>query len=77
MPPSKYLGTLDPEARTKLEQRLLSRQSGKCFICDQPIDLMLQKGQLDIDHMDPLVEEGLDAENNFCTDDLPGDFRTS
>jgi hypothetical protein len=66
MSPSKYLGTLDPEARTKLEQRLLSRQSGKCFICDQPIDLMLQKGQLDIDHIDPLAEEGLDAENNFA-----------
>jgi hypothetical protein len=66
MSPSKYLGTLDPEARNKLEQRLLSRQSGKCFICDQPIDLMLQKGQLDIDHIDPLAEEGLDAENNFA-----------
>ena len=27
---------------------------------------MLQKGQLDIDHIDPLAEEGLDAENNFA-----------
>jgi 5-methylcytosine-specific restriction endonuclease McrA len=27
---------------------------------------MLYKGQLDIDHIDPLVEDGLDAENNFA-----------
>lgn len=64
--PSKYLSTLDADARAKLEQRLLSRQSGRCFICDEPIDLVLQKGQLDIDHIDPLAEDGLDAENNFA-----------
>lgn len=64
--PSKYLSSLDADTRVKLEQRLLSRQSGRCFICDTPIDLMLQKGQLDIDHIDPLVEDGLDAENNFA-----------
>lgn len=63
---SKYLATLDPDARAKLEQRLLSRQSGRCFICNEPIDLMLQKGQMDIDHIDPLAEDGLDAENNFA-----------
>jgi HNH endonuclease len=28
--------------------------------------LMLHKGQLDIDHIDPLIEDGLDAENNFA-----------
>jgi hypothetical protein len=63
---SRYLAGLDAEQRQKLEQKLLSRQSGRCFICDEPIDLMLHKGQLDIDHIDPLVEEGLDAENNFA-----------
>jgi hypothetical protein len=63
---SKYLDGLDAEQRAKLEQKLLSRQSGRCFICDDPIDLMLHKGQLDIDHIDPLIEEGLDAENNFA-----------
>src|SRR5439155_10624039 len=26
----------------------------------------LHKGQLDIDHIDPLAEQGLDAENNFA-----------
>jgi hypothetical protein len=63
---SRYLAGLDAEQRVKLEQRLLARQSGCCFICDKPIDLVLHKGQLDIDHIDPLIEEGLDAENNFA-----------
>jgi hypothetical protein len=63
---SQYLSSLDAEKRLGLERRLLERQTGRCFICDQPIDLMLQKGQLDIDHIDPLAEQGLDAENNFA-----------
>ncbi len=66
MPISKYLTTLNPDRRAELEHRLLARQSGRCFICDDPIDLVLHKGQLDIDHIDPLVEQGLDAENNFA-----------
>ena len=48
MSPSKYPGTLDANGRAQLEQRLLSRQSGRCFICDDPIDLVLHKGQLDV-----------------------------
>ncbi len=63
---SKYLATLTDEARQELERRLLDRQSTRCFICDKPIDLTLQKGSLDIDHIDPLVKNGLDAENNFA-----------
>lgn len=63
---SRYLAGLDTEQRAKLEQKLLERQTGRCFICDDPIDLMLHKGQLDIDHIDPLIENGLDAENNFA-----------
>src|SRR3990172_9153671 len=66
MAQSRYLAGLDPDQRTKLEQKLLARQTGRCFICDEPIDLMLHKGQLDIDHIDPLIQEGLDAENNFA-----------
>ena len=66
MPQSRYLTGLDAEQRAKLEQKLLARQSGRCFICDEPVDLMLHKGQLDIDHIDPLIEDGLDAENNFA-----------
>ena len=63
---SAYLDSLDKQAREELEKRLHDRQSGKCFICDRPIDLMLQKGGLDIDHIDPLVEQGFDDENNFA-----------
>ncbi len=58
MPVSKYLTSLNPDRRAELEQRLLSRQSGRCFICDEPIDLVLHRGQLDIDHIDPLVSKG-------------------
>ena len=43
---SQYLAGLDAEQRARLEQKLLARQSGRCFICDQPIDLVLHKGQL-------------------------------
>ena len=63
---SNYLSSLNGEARTKLEQRLYARQSGKCFICNDPIDLVLHKGQLDVDHIDPLAKDGLDSENNFA-----------
>ena len=66
MAQSRYLAGLDGEQRAKLEQKLLARQTGRCFICDELIDLMLHKGQLDIDHIDPLIEDGLDAENNFA-----------
>lgn len=63
---SQYLSGLNGDQRSLLEQKLLNRQSGKCFICDEPIDLVLQKDQIDIDHIDPLVEDGVDAENNFA-----------
>lgn len=66
MAQSRYLAGLDAEQRAKLERKLLARQTNRCFICDEPIDLMLHKGQLDIDHIDPLIEDGLDAENNFA-----------
>ena len=63
---SKYLAALTDERRQKLEQRLHDRQTKHCFICDELIDLVLDKGKLDIDHIDPLAEDGLDAENNFA-----------
>ena len=66
MATSRYLSSLDAPKREALEKKLLDRQSGRCFICDDQIDLVLHKGQLDIDHIDPHVEDGLDAENNFA-----------
>lgn len=63
---SKYLSALTSEQREQLEHRLCDRQSGRCFICEEIIDLILHKGQLDIDHIDPLIKDGLDSENNFA-----------
>jgi hypothetical protein len=63
---SERLAVLDKEGRAALEKRLLDRQSDRCFICDQVIDLILSQGQLDIDHIVPLAEDGPDEENNFA-----------
>src|SRR5438128_1059283 len=63
---SKYLSGLNTDQREQLERRLHVRQGSRCFICDERIDLVLHKGQLDIDHIDPLIKDGLDSENNFA-----------
>ena len=63
---SKYLASLTDEQRQELEEQLHNRQTKRCFICNEPIDLDLHKGQLDIDHIDPLAEDGLDEQNNFA-----------
>ena len=63
---SRYLSRLSSEDREQLDRRLHKRQNARCFICDKQIDLVLHKGQLDVDHIDPLLEDGLDGENNFA-----------
>lgn len=63
---SAILSSLEKSERTAVEHRLNERQSGKCFICDEPIDLVLHEGQLEIDHVVPLADEGRDEENNFA-----------
>jgi hypothetical protein len=63
---SPTLESLDKEGRAALEKRLLNRQSAKCFICDETIDLMLHQGQLEIDHIVPLADNGPDEGNNFA-----------
>lgn len=63
---STILLSLTKEDRITLEKKLLERQSGKCFICGDPIDLVLHHGQLDIDHIIPRVDGGQDEENNFA-----------
>ena len=63
---SKYLASLTDEQRQELERRLHDQQTKRCFICDDAIDLVLHKGQIDIDHIDPLAKDGLDAANNFA-----------
>jgi len=66
MAKSQYLESLDEAGRTALEQRLWERQSGRCFISNKPIDLVLHAGQLDIDHIVPRADNGPDEENNFA-----------
>jgi hypothetical protein len=63
---SPYLASLDEAGRKALEQRLWERQSGRCFIDNKPIDLGLQAGQLEIDHIIPRADKGPDEENNFA-----------
>lgn len=63
---SPFLASLDKSQRADLERRLLDLQGGKCFICDEPINLVLHQGQLDIDHIVPLAQQGADEENNFA-----------
>ena len=52
--------------RAALERRLWDRQSGKCFICQEPIDLKVHKGELDIDHIEPKALGGADDDNNYA-----------
>lgn len=66
MPKSKYLASLTDEKRSDLHRRLWERQGQVCFICEDEIDLQLHDGDLDVDHIDPLAADGLDAENNFA-----------
>lgn len=64
--PSLYLARLAPQKRTELLARLHEAQSGTCFICGDPVDLFLQKDQIDIDHVVPLKMSGADNESNFA-----------
>ena len=63
---SLFLSKLKTEQRRELEDRLHALRSGKCFICEQPIDLDLQRDDLEIDHIVPVAREGKDEENNFA-----------
>ena len=63
---SPYLANLTPEERSSLEKRLLRRQSGMCFICDDTIDPLLHQDKLDVDHIIPLADQGPDHEHNFA-----------
>jgi hypothetical protein len=56
---SAFLAGLGNAEKADLDKRLCDRQSGKCFICDESIDLVLHEGQLEVDHIQPLADGGL------------------
>ncbi len=62
---SIYLARLSDAERAALEKRLYDRQSGRCFLCDEPIDLNVQRDALHIDHIIPIVAKGPDDPSNF------------
>ncbi len=63
---SIYLSKLSGDQRDELKRRLFERQNGVCFICEEPIDLVLQRDGLEIDHIIPIASDGKDEENNFA-----------
>lgn len=63
---SKYLNSLSDEDRETLITKLYETQNHICFICEQPIDLVIHKGSLDVDHIQPSVLGGKDDPSNFA-----------
>lgn len=63
---SLYLASLGAEQMEALRKKLHETQHGSCFICGKPMDLTLQAGHLDIDHVEPLAVGGKDGPENFA-----------
>lgn len=64
---SPYLEKLTKEERDSLVTRLFNQQQGKCFICEQEMNLATQGDSLDIDHIIPIsVKDTRDNESNFA-----------
>ncbi|HVB52673.1 MAG TPA: HNH endonuclease signature motif containing protein [Candidatus Acidoferrales bacterium] len=63
---SLYLSKLQPEDRVSLLKSLHASQMGMCFICEEPIDLVLHSDGIDIDHVEPQQVGGKDGPENFA-----------
>lgn len=63
---SVYLSKLNDNERKELLATLHSAQQGRCFICENEIDLVLHAGTIDVDHVEPSSQGGNDNPTNFA-----------
>ena len=63
---SRFVASLTSEELQTLREKLHSIQSGRCYICPEPIDLQLHEGSLELDHIEPLAVGGKDTDMNLA-----------
>ena len=61
---SEYLANLTESQRNDLISRLFASQGGSCYLCENTIDLTLDKDDLDIDHIKPLHPIAFEPKGN-------------
>jgi hypothetical protein len=61
---SKLFHSYSPEKQQEVRERLYKFQNGKCFLCDNPLDLNNPKS-MHLDHKKAQAEKGPDDESNW------------